>query len=59
MPFWKTSTSRPYAAPTESRLSAIATAGITIERNAIVSRMKLRPSTKANTIGSQLPTMSK
>ena len=45
--------------PTDSRLSAIATAGITIERNATVSRMKLSPSTKANTIGSQLPTMSK
>jgi hypothetical protein len=40
-------------------LSTIATAGITIERNATVSRMKLRPSTNANTIGSQPPTMSK
>ena len=58
-PFWNTSTSSPYAAPTASRLSTIATAGITIERNATVSRMKLSPSTNANTIGSQLPTMSK
>ena len=31
---------------------AIAVAGTTIERNAIVSRMKLRPRTKTNTIGS-------
>ena len=30
----------------------MAVAGTTIERNAIVSRMKLRPSTKAKTIGS-------
>ena len=32
---------------------AIAVAGMTIERNAIVSRTKLSPRTKANTIGSQ------
>ena len=52
-PSWNTSTISPYAAPTESRLSAIAFAGTTIERNATVSRMKLKPSTNANTIGSQ------
>ena len=33
--------------------------GMTIERKATVSRTKLSPSTKANTIGSQVPTMSK
>ena len=51
MPFWKTSTSRPYAAPTESRFMTIALTGTTIERKATHSRRKLRPSTKAKTIG--------
>src|SRR5215216_2353455 len=52
-PSWKTRTSRPYAAPTESRLTAIAVSGTTIERKARVRSRKLRARTKAITIGSQ------
>src|ERR1019366_1059551 len=44
-----TSVSRPYAAPTDSRLSRIETAATTIDRNAVVSRRKLRPKTSAST----------
>ena len=34
---WKISTSSPYAAPTDSRLSTIAVSGITTDRNVISS----------------------
>ena len=54
IPFWKTSTIRPYAAPTESRLRRIALNESTIERNAIVRRTKLRRSTNAMILGSQV-----
>ena len=50
-PSWKTSTSTPYAAPTDSRFSTIALSGITIERNVTSSSRNARPSTNANTIG--------
>ena len=43
----------PYAAPTESRLTAIAVSGIAIDRNASVSRMKDSVSTNPITSGSQ------
>ena len=48
---WKTSTSRPYAAPTESRLSSTAVSGMTIERNVASRSTNARPSTNANTHG--------
>ena len=51
MPSWKTSTSSPYAAPTESRFAAIDVAATTSERNASTSSRKLSPSTNAKTIG--------
>ena len=44
---WKTSTSSPYAAPTESRLSSTALIGITIERNVTSSSRKQSASTNA------------
>src|SRR5918994_426293 len=52
-PSWKTSTNSPYAAPTESRLTAIAVSATTIERKARVSRTNVRARTKAITIGSR------
>ena len=48
---WKTSTSRPYAAPTDSRLSSTAFIGITIDRNVTSSSRKQSASTNANTSG--------
>ena len=50
-PFWKTSTIRPYAAPTDSRFITIALTGTTSERNTTVSRMNESASTSARTIG--------
>ena len=50
-PHWKTATSTPYAAPTESRLSTIAFTAITIERNETSSSRNANTSTKPNTIG--------
>jgi hypothetical protein len=50
-PSTNTNTRSPYAAPTESRLTAIAAKGTTIDRNASVSSTKLSPSTSAMTIG--------
>ena len=52
-PFWKTRTSTPYAAPTESRLSTIALMGMTIERKVSSSSTNASPSTKAKTIGAR------
>ena len=49
-PFWNTSVTAPYAAPTESRFIKIALIGSTIERNTTVSRMNESPSTNARTI---------
>ncbi len=51
MPFWKTSTRMPYAAPTDSRFSATALSGTTMERKTTSSSRKLNPSTKVNTSG--------
>jgi hypothetical protein len=53
LPSWKTRTSTPYAAPTESRLSTIALIGMTIERKVRSSRRKASPSTYAKTIGAR------
>src|SRR6266516_2886306 len=50
-PHWKTATSTPYAAPTESRLRTIAFTAITIDRNETRSRMNAKTRTKPNTIG--------
>ena len=58
MPSTNTSSSSPYAAPTERRFSAIATSGITTDRNATASSTKLSPSTKAKTIGSHVEVSS-
>ena len=49
-----TSTSTPYAAPTDSRLRTIASSATTIDRNASVSSTKLSSSTNAITRGSQV-----
>ena len=43
MPFWNTSTSMPYAAPTDSRFMTTAFSGTTIERNTTSSSRKLSP----------------
>ena len=50
-PYWKTATTTPYAAPTESRLSTTALAAITIDRNATSSRPNARSSTNPKTSG--------
>jgi hypothetical protein len=50
-PHWKTATSRPYAAATESRLSTIEVAAITTDRNETNSSRNARPSTNASTSG--------
>ena len=50
-PSWKTSFSRPYEAPTDSRLSRIALIGITIERNVASRSRNASPRTNANTSG--------
>ena len=50
-PFWKISTIRPYAAPTDSRFITIAFAGTTIERNTTVRSRNDSPSTSAMMIG--------
>ena len=50
-PIWVTNTSRPYAAPTDNRFMTMLVSGTTIDLKATSSRMKLRPSTSANTIG--------
>ena len=50
-PCWKTSTSTPYAAATDSRLSRIALTAITSERNATSISANASRSTKATTIG--------
>ena len=59
MPCWKTSTSRPYAAPTESRLRTTAVPAMTTERKTTVSRMKVRPSTSRKTYGAGSETESR
>jgi len=41
MPSWKTSTRMPYAAPTDSRFSATALSGTTMERKTTSSSRKL------------------
>ena len=48
---WKTRTSTPYAAPTESRLRTIAFSGTTIERKATSSSRNANASTNAITYG--------
>src|SRR6266540_6999399 len=50
-PCWKTSTSTPYAAATESRLSRIAFTAITSERNEKSNRTNANVSTNRNTNG--------
>ncbi len=55
--FWNTSTSSPYAAPTDSRFITIALSGTTSERNASSSSTKLRPSTSAKIHGVRLVTI--
>ncbi len=50
-PCWNTATRIPYAAPTESRLSATAVAAITSDRKVSSSSTKARPSTNRNTHG--------
>jgi len=50
-PYWKIHTSTPYAAPTDSRLSTTALAGITIERKVTSSSRNAVESTNANTSG--------
>ena len=49
-PFWNTSVTAPYAAPTDSRFIRIALIGTTIERNTTIRSRNDRPSTNANTI---------
>src|SRR5262249_11549542 len=46
---WKIRTRIPYAAPTDSRFSAIAVTGITTERNVARSSTNARPRTNAST----------
>jgi hypothetical protein len=48
---WKTSTSTPYAAATESRFSATAVSGTITDRNATISRPKASTSTNATAYG--------
>ena len=50
-PHWKTATSTPYAAPTESRLSTIALIGITSDRNETSRSRNAKQRTKAKTSG--------
>src|SRR5918994_1526845 len=50
---WKTSTSSPYAAATESRFSAIAVVATTTERKETSTSTNVSPSTKAITHGSR------
>ena len=58
-PSWKTSTRIPYAARTESRLTAIAVSGIAIDRNASVSKTAHIVRTNAITIGSHISLTAK
>ena len=50
-PCWNTSTSTPYAAPTESRFRTIAFSGTTIDRNATSSNRNASASTNTITYG--------
>ena len=50
-PCWKTNTTTPNAAASETRLSSTALTASTIERNARVSRIRVRISTRASTYG--------
>ena len=50
-PCWKTKTTIPNAAASETRLSSTALSASTSERNARASRIRVSTSTKASTYG--------
>src|SRR6266511_440241 len=58
-PCWKTRTSSPYAAPTDSRFRTMAVSGTTTERNTIISRRNDSARTNASTIGWYRSVMAK
>jgi hypothetical protein len=53
-PHWKNITSRPYAAPTDSRLSTIALIATTSDRNEASRIRKAKTSTKPKTSGAEV-----
>ena len=57
-PHWKTATTSPYAAPTDSRLSTAALMPITSDRNAAVSSTRASSTTAAISQGIRSATFS-